>query len=453
MFQTNSWGEKIRLFLSIMWPILITQISLHSMTVVDTMMSGRAGTNDLAGVAVGSGIWFPPFLLITGILMAVTPSVAQFVGSGQRERIPQIVLQSIYMSIALSLLLITLGVIFLEPILQLLNLDAAVHHIAKHYLIGLSFGIIPLFITSVLRNFFDAQGYTKISMFILLMAVPVNIVLNYVLIFGAWGFPRLGGIGAGYATAVTYGLMMLLSILFTMRLRIIRDVRLFSNWVAPSWRIWRELLAIGIPIGLSIFSEASIFSVVTLLISAQFDTVTIAANQAAFTFAGILFMMPLSISMALTILVGFEVGAKRYKDSAQYARLGVLGAIGVIMIASGLLYFNRDIVAYLYTNSDEVAFLIMQFLIFVIFFQLSDAAQAALQGILRGFKDVTAPFIIAFTSYWIIGIPSGYLLANFTELGPFGYWVGITIGLSCAAVGFGARLAKIFKLSKMIACD
>jgi len=180
--------------------------------------------------------------------------------------------------------------------------------------------------------------------------------------------------------------------------------------------------------------------------SAQFDTVTIAANQAAFTFAGIMFMMPLSISMALTILVGFEVGAKRFKDAAQYAKLGVLSAIGVITIAVILLYFNRDTVAYLYTRSDEVAFLIMQFLIFVIFFQLSDAAQAALQGILRGFKDVTVPFIIAFTSYWIIGIPSGYLLANYTELGPFGYWVGITIGLSCAAVGFGARLAKIYKV-------
>ena len=446
MFQTNSWGEKFRLFLSIMWPILITQISLHSMTVVDTMMSGRAGTEDLAGVAVGSGIWMPPFLLITGILMAVTPSVAQFVGSGQRERIPQMVVQSIYMSIALSLLFIGVGAVSLEPILQLLSLDEAVHHIAKHYLIGLSFGIIPLFITSVLRNFFDAQGYTKISMIILLLAVPVNVVLNYVLIFGAWGFPRLGGIGAGYATAITYGLMMLLSILFTICLPSIRNYRLFSNWVAPSWRIWRELLAIGIPIGLSIFSEASIFSVVTLLMSAQFDTVTIAANQAAFTFAGIMFMMPLSISMALTILVGFEVGAKRFKDAAQYAKLGVLSAIGVITIAVILLYFNRDTVAYLYTRSDEVAFLIMQFLIFVIFFQLSDAAQAALQGILRGFKDVTVPFIIAFTSYWIIGIPSGYLLANYTELGPFGYWVGITIGLSCAAVGFGARLAKIYKV-------
>ncbi len=446
MFQTNSRGEKIRLFLSIMWPILITQISLHSMTVVDTMMSGRAGTEDLAGVAVGSSLWAPAFLLITGILMAVTPSVAQLVGSGQRERIPQIVIQSIYISIALSLLLITIGVIFLEPILKLLNLETTVHHIAKHYLIGLSFGIIPLFIAGVLRNFFDAQGYTKISMMILLLAVPVNVFLNYVLIFGAWGFPRLGGIGAGYATAMTYGLMMLLSILFTIRLPSLREVRLFSNWVAPSWRVWRELLAIGIPIGLSIFSEASIFSVVTLLMSAQFDTVTIAANQAAFTFAGIMFMFPLSISMALTIMVGFEVGAKRYKDAAQYARLGVIGATGVIMVATGLLYFNRDIVAYLYTNSDEVAVLIMQFLIFVIFFQLSDAAQAALQGILRGFKDVTVPFIIAFTSYWIIGIPSGYLLANYTELGPFGYWVGITIGLSCAAVGFGARLAKIYKV-------
>lgn len=176
---------------------------------------------------------------------------------------------------------------------------------------------------------------------------------------------------------------------------------------------------------------------------ALFSTVTIAAHQAALNFTTILFMMPLSVAMALTILVAYEVGAKRYDDARQYSVFGVWLAIGVLAIASIFLIIFRETIAYFYTDNPEVALLIGQFLIFAVFYQLSDAAQGALQGVLRGYKDVNIPFVIALVSYWIIGIPSGYLLAVYTRLGPFGFWIGITIGLTCAAVGFFFRLRQI----------
>jgi MATE family multidrug resistance protein len=236
MYQTYSWREKIYLFASIMWPILVTQMGLHAMTVIDTMMSGRAGTADLAGVAIGSSIWFPVFLLISGIILAVTPTVAQLLGSGQHDRISSVVTQAIYLTVVLSLLVGGIGAIVLEPLLSLLNLDASVQHIAKHYLIGLSIGMIPLFVSNVVRNFFDAQGYTRITMIIILAAIPFNIVLNYVLIFGKFGFPRLGGIGAGYATALTYWIICIISIWMTFRYSTMRVHRLFVHWIAPSLR-------------------------------------------------------------------------------------------------------------------------------------------------------------------------------------------------------------------------
>lgn len=156
-------------------------------------------------------------------------------------------------------------------------------------------------------------------------------------------------------------------------------------------------------------------------------------------------MIPLSISMALTIVVGFSVGAGRLKAARQYTLLGVGGGVGLMAIAAVALYGLREPIAYLYTQDSDVALLAAQFLIFAIFYQISDAAQASLLGVLRGYKDVQKPFLIAFVSYWIVGLPSGYLLSAYTDMGAYGFWVGIILGLTFAAVGFMLRLLRVQK--------
>lgn len=440
MFQANTWREKIGLFFMILWPILVTQVCFTAMNVVDTMMSGRAGTVDLAGVAIGSSLWLPVFTGLNGILMAVTPIIGQLLGSRQHDQISESVMQALYLSVILAIIVILIGGMILEPVLSFMDLEPGVHHVAKHYLIGLSTGIVALFASSVLRYFFDAQGHTRITMFILLASVPINILLNYLLIFGKFGFPKLGGIGAGYATGITYWLILFISIVLTFRLEFLRKFNLFVHWFKPSWKAWKEQLSIGIPMGLSIFFEASIFSGVTLMIGVMFDTVTIAAHQAAISFTSLIFMLPLSISMTLTILVAYEVGAKRINHAKQYSRFGVMTAMGILAVVAVLLYFFRRQIGLLYTDNPEVLAMMMQFFLFAIFYQLSDAAQASLQGILRGYKDVTYPFIIALISYWVVGFPVGILLSIYTSLGPFGFWVGIILGLTCAALGFFIRL-------------
>ncbi len=447
LHHAHTTKEKLRLFLLIMLPILVTQVGYNAMTLFDTIMSGRYGTNDLAGVAIGSNLWLPVFVAINGVLLAVTPIISQLVGAKKTDTIAPSVMQALYLAFVIGVAVIAMGTIAVEPVLQLMNLDAEVHHIAKRYLFGLSFGVIPLFLSNVLRNFFDAQGFTRITMIIILGAVPFNIVLNYLLIFGKLGFPELGGIGSGFATAVTYWLILFISIGMVYKHPAMRAHGLFKRWPEPSPREWRNQLAIGVPIGLSVFFEASIFSIMALLMGGMFDTTTIAAHQAAASWSGMMFMLPLSISMALTILVGFEVGAGRTKHARSYGRIGVTAAVGIIAFMAVLLFFNRPMVAGWFTHSADVAALTQQFLIFVIFFQLSDASQASLQGVLRGYKDVTVPFIIALVSYWGIGIPTGYALAAWSPLGPYGLWVGIIIGLSCAAAGFYVRLRRTQRLA------
>ena len=445
MHHAQTPKEKVALLFKIFWPIMVTQVGLYAMNLVGTMMAGRSGTDDLAGVAIGSSIWMPVFTGMNGILMAVTPIVSQLLGSGQRHKIGESVTQSLYVSVLLSVIVLVVGAAFLEPLLSLMGLESNVHHITKRFLIGLSFGIAPLFAANVLRYFFDAQGYTHIMMAIMLLAVPVNVVLNYFFIFGKFGFPALGGIGVGYATAATYWFIFIICVIITFKVKNMRTYHLFVKWFSPSLKTWREQLRIGVPMGLSVFFESSIFAVVTLLVSTMFSTVTIAAHQASINFTSLLFMVPLSISMALTIVVGFEAGGRRFADAKQYARLGVTSAIGMMAIFSLFLYFFREQIAHLYSDNGEVVDLVKQFLIFAIFYQMSDAAQASLQGVLRGYKDVTIPFVTALASYWGIGIPVGYGLASFTDWGPFGFWIGITAGLTCAALGFLLRLFIIQK--------
>lgn len=443
MYHAATWKQRISLFLTILLPILITQISYNLMTMFDTMMSGRAGTADLAGVAIGASLWLPVQTGLNGILMAITPMIAQLLGRREGQQISHTVTQALYLAILLAAAVMLIGSVILQPVLSAMNLDADVHDIAFHYLIGLCIGIVPLFASNVIRYFFDAQGYTRISMTITVAAVPFNVLLNYLLIFGNFGFPKLGGVGAGYATGITYWFILALSVTMTFRVEEMRKFKLFRQWFKPSWKAWKEQLGLGVPMGLSIFFEASIFSMVTLLMGSLYDTTTVAAHQSAINFTGMLFMIPLSIASALTILVAFEVGAGNLAGARAYSGFGVASAVGVLGFISIFLYLFREQISMLYSRDPAVISLMMQFLVFGVFYQLSDAAQGSLQGVLRGYKDTAVPFIIALAAYWGIGLPVGYALSAWTPLGPFGFWVGITIGLTGAAIGFAVRLLII----------
>ncbi|WLP57917.1 MATE family efflux transporter [Bacillus pumilus] len=444
MRETNSIRAKVTLFLTILIPILITQAGLSLITFLDTVMSGKVSAEDLAGVAIGSSIWTPVYTGLAGILMAVTPIVAQLMGAGHKKDVPKAVFQAIYLSFLLSICVIAIGTISIPYVLGGLGLEQSVEDIAQHFLRFLAFGIIPLFGYSVLRSFIDALGKTRVTMFITLTALPINFVLNYVFIFGNFGFPKLGGAGAGLASAMTYWAIFIMSICIVIKAEPFASFRLFQK--LPRLNISRmgQILKIGLPIGFAIFFETSIFAAVTLLMG-HFDTVTIASHQAAMNFASILYILPLSISMALTIVVGFEAGAKRYKDAQSYSYIGIGTAILFSLFTAALILLFRPEIAGLYTTESAVLQMTQHFLIYAIFFQLSDAIAAPIQGALRGYKDVNYTLIAAFVSYWVIGLPSGYLIGTYTSFGAFGYWIGLIAGLAAGAIVLFIRLRLMEK--------
>lgn len=444
MQHTFSIKQKAGQFLAILLPILITQVTMFSMTFFDTVMSGQASAIDLAGVAIGSSIWSPISTGLGGIFIALTPIVSHLVGAKRNDEVPYKVLQGVYLALFIALLMIIVGIFSLDWILSLMQLDIPVRTIARGYLVALAFGIPPLFFYQVLRSFIDALGRTRVSMVIALLSLPINVTLNYILIYGKLGLPAFGGVGAGIATALTYWLLAFIAAGIVIQHPSFSRYQVFRRLHPISIKTWREQLQIGIPVGFSIFFETSIFAAVTLLMSG-FNTVTIAAHQGAMNFASMLYMVPLSLSMALTILIGFELGARRFKDARHYSFLGISFSLSMAIITAITLLLFREQIAGFYSKELEVNQLTQHFLIYALFFQFSDAIATPIQGILRGYKDVNVPFLTALVSYWFFALPVGYLLAHYSSFGAFGYWVGLISGILLNAICLLRRLYLVHR--------
>ncbi|MFC4354670.1 MATE family efflux transporter [Chryseomicrobium palamuruense] len=425
-------------------PILITQVFLYLMTFFDILMTSKYDIGHLAGVSIGSSLWVPIYTGLTGILISITPIVAHYIGGNKKEQVRPSVQQGIIVAIGMSLLVYLLIFLGTDPILSKMDLTEVERTIAASYIKTISIGLIPLFIYSVLRGFIDALGLTRVTMLITLISAPINIFLNYLLIFGNFGMPELGGTGAALASALTYWLVLGMTVVLTLRLPSIQQYQIFSGFagVDPK-RIW-TIIAMGVPIGLSIFAETTIFSAVTLFMT-RYSTEILSAHQIALNFTSLLYMVPLSIAMGATILVGQAVGGNQMKEATHYAWLSVSLAIFISFISASVLYFFRDTIGILYTDNATVLAYTAEFLIFAALFQLSDAIQAPVQGALRGYKDVKITFIMAIVSYWVIGLPLGHYLAVTTDFAQYGYWIGLIAGLTAGALTLTIRLVIVQK--------
>lgn len=428
----------------IVMPILITQVFLYLMTFFDILMTSKYDIGHLAGVSIGSSLWVPVYTGLTGILISITPIVAHYIGGNNKQQVKPSVQQGILVAIAMSLLVYALIFLAVEPIVSMMDVSAIEREIAIAYVKAISIGLIPLFIYSVLRGFIDALGLTRITMFITLLSAPINVFLNYLFIFGKFGAPELGGQGAALASALTYWVVLFITIGLIATLPSIKEYQIFSGFSGIQMkRIW-TIIAMGVPIGLSIFAETTIFSAVTLMMT-NYTTEILSAHQIALNFTSLLYMIPLSIAMGATIVVGQSVGAKKFTEASHYAWLSVLLAIAVSFVSASILFFFREQISTFYTDDAVVVGYAVQFLLFAALFQLSDAIQAPVQGALRGYKDVKITFIMAIISYWVIGLPLGYYLATTTSLVQYGYWVGLIAGLTAGAITLSIRLLIVQK--------
>ena len=429
---------RLRRLLDVMIPILITQTAIMAMNFCDSAMSGHAGAVHLAGTAIGGNLWMPVMASLNGILLGSMPIIAHLLGRCERQNIGRVVRHTMLLATAFSLLLLVVGVLFLDRLLGTFGLEPQVHYIAKMYIAAIGVGVLPFFLSTALRALVDTSGYTGITMKIYLLALPVNAFLNYCLIFGKFGAPALGGIGAGLATGITYWLEFFIFVWVVHKLPAFAPLRIFTDKFKFDMAQLRENLSLGVPMGMAIFMEASIFGVIAIFI-AKFGTVIIAAHQAAMSFTSLLYMVPLSFSMSLTIVVGVEAGARRFGEALRYSLLGIACNITVAVLLTVFVLFDREFIAGLYTSEPVIIRQTIGFLFYAMFFQVMDATAAPIQGILRGYKDVKATFWAGLAAYWLICLPLGCYFDYYMHFGPSSYWLSLDIGLLCAVLFLGGR--------------
>ena len=440
-------------------PIIVTQLSQMAMGVMDAIMAGRVSATDLAGVTLGGNLYFPTMLLMSGIIMSVTPSVSQLHGADRMAEAGAVVRQALWIAAVGG----TATVLLLhqaEPVYRWLDVDEQAIPVAVAYLNAASLGLVPLLAYAALRCLCEGMSWTRPAMFISLSALLLKLPLNWLFIYGApaLGIPAMGGVGCGWATAAVMVYMLVAMVVFAS----ISRVRVANTFAAFSWPHIGEisrLLKLGVPIGLALFVEVAFFSCVTLLIG-RLGVATVASHQVAFNVAGVAFMVPLALGMAATIRVGYNVGA----DNLAGARTAAWVAVSTTFVwgctlAIVMLSLRHQIVA-LYSTDEQVVRLAASLLAIGAMFQVFDASQATMMGALRGYKDTRAPMFVAIFAYWACGLPIGYALCYGVDgtagiviepLGIQGFWWGLVGGLAIAAVALGTRLLLVSRSEHLVA--
>lgn len=439
MNETITMSEKLRTFIRLTFPVIMTQFSQLAGTFIAIVLTGQYSTVDLAGISIGYNIWIAMFLGCSGVLLGLAPIISQLLGAKNTKDIPLQVCQGLFLATGIGIFLLILGILFLAPILRFLNLEPAAYNIAIVYMIAIGFAVFPMMWACVLRCLVDCHGYTHYSMLIMVSSFVLGVILNYTLILGNFGAPALGGLGAGVATAICLWYQLVCYIIIAIKSKAFRDYQLFSHFPKLDMYIVNEQIRLGLPIGLSNFAEMSIFSVAGLVM-AHYGTKVIAAHQAAISFTNLFYCFPLSVSIASTIAVGYEVGAKRYADARQYTKIARgLAIVIALLICMYTFTHLREIAGY-YTNDPNMVQLIMNFLSYAVFFTVIDAFGTPIQGILRAYKDVKSISIIAIGCYWALSLPFALLYTMVLHQGPYGVWLALLSAVAGAGICYTWRL-------------
>jgi multidrug resistance protein, MATE family len=418
-------------------PLMLAQLSLMSMNVVDTVLAGHHGAASLGAVAVGSALWSMVMLILLGVLMVVPAFVAQLVGAGRRADTAPLFRQALWLGLLLSLPLFLL-VRSTVPLLLGIGIEPEQVPLIDGFLKGVSWGTPAVAVFMVQRGLSDGLSLTRPGMYFGLLGLALLVPLGWAMMFGRLGFDEGGPAGLGRATAVVLWVQAAGLGLYLRLRRHYQDLDLFGRFEWPDPRQLFDLLRIGVPMGVTVFMEGSLF-VVSALMVGVLGAVVVAGHQIANNVASVAFMVPLGLAMASTVRVGEAVG----RDDARGVRYAAYAGLGVTLLlqslSATLLFVAPMAIVGLYTPDPAVRTVAAQLIFFAAVFQFSDGIQVACNGALRGLKDTRVPMILTLFAYWLVGMPMGYGLAFPLGWGASGVWVGLIAGLSVAALLLYAR--------------
>ncbi|WP_353348401.1 MATE family efflux transporter [Oceaniserpentilla sp. 4NH20-0058] len=428
----------------LMIPILGTQLAQTGMGVVDTLVAGMAGTLDLASIAVGSSIWLPLVLFESGIMLALSPLVAQAKGAKDKAQSARHLQQGIYLGLVIGLIAMLILLFGTAPVMNIMEISQEIQLITKEYLLYIALSLPAVAVHQAFRSYNEAVHLTSPVTIIAFAGLVLNVPLNLLFVFGFGPIDAMGGAGCGLASLIVFYMMAIAIWLYTYFSRFHQKVKPLHTFKKPNLAHMQHILKIGLPIGLAIFAEVSLFCIIALFI-ARLGPDIVAAHQITLNISTVLFMIPLSLGMALTVLVGNELG----KQNQTGAKLAWKNALYVNLFLAtfnaAFIYFLGERAVTLYSQDDHVIEIATYLLLHAAVFQISDSIQITAAGALRGYNDTLATFVLSLIAFWGVGLPLGYYLglAQDAPMGAAGFWVGLIIGLSVNAVFLLARLRVV----------
>ena len=440
-----SWGigvirRELRQLSRLALPMILAQVSQMGMGVMDSIMAGRVSAVDLAGVALGSNLFWPAILFMVGVVMSLTPSVSQLHGAGRQRESGEVVRQAIWIALiggsAVILLLRNA-----EAVYRMLEVDQEAIPIAVAYLDALSWGVLPMLGYAAFRYLCDGNSWTLPAMVVAASGLCLKLPLNLLFIYGGFGVPAMGGAGCGYSSAIIM-ICQCLAMACIVGFSRMRVCGVYARFSPPDGAtIWR-LVKLGLPIGAAIFIEVSMFSFLALLVG-RLGVEATAAHQIATSVAGMTFMVALALGAAASVRVGYNVGAENLRAARRSGAIAIAVSLSFALIMAVVIFFGRYWLAGLYTTDAQVFGLAAQLIVFVVAFQLFDNGQATCAGALRGYKDTRMPMFTGAVAYWLVGFPVGVLFGfgvfGLPDLGLYGVWSGLTAGLAVAAAALLLR--------------
>lgn len=435
----NKRGQFKQLML-LMLPILITQFAQAGFGLIDTIMAGHLSATDLAAIAVAVGVWLPIMLLASGIMIATTPLIAEANGARRYDQIGHIARQSLWVAFVVGIIagLVLQAVPMLLP---LFNVPENLIPKASLFLHAIGFGMPAVTMYAALRGYSEALGFPRPVTVISLLALVLLVPLNYLFMYGYGPIPALGSAGCGFATAILQWIMFFALAAYIAKAKRYQATPVFDRFEKINSYWVKRIVWLGFPIGLAIFFEVSIFSSAAIVLSPLGD-ITVAAHQIAMSVTSQLFMIPMSLAIALTIRVGIYYGEKNWPAMRMVQQVGLMmGTLFAIMTMALIWFFRPEIIA-IYNDEPEVTQITMYLLLFAMAYQLMDAWQVSAAGCLRGMQDTQGPMWITMIAYWLIAFPVGIYLARYTSMGASGVWIGLIVGLTVACILLITRLYR-----------
>jgi len=445
---TREFSYNLRLA----YPVILGMLGHTLIGIVDNIMVGKLGSTELAAVSLGNSLIFIAMSLGIGFSTAITPIIAEADAENDTSKIRSAFHHGLFLCTILGILLFGL-VVLAKPIMELLHQPKEVITLAKPYLDWVAFSLVPLIIYQGYKQFADGLSMTKISMYAIVMANVVHVVINYCLIYGVWIFPKMGILGAGLGTVISrFAMVIFMHIILSRKEQVKQYFHDFSFGEIKK-SILKKIINLGLPSAMQMLFEVVLFTA-AIWLCGNIGKTSQAANQIALSLASMTFMVAMGLSVVSMIRISHQKGLNDYKQLIVVARSIFLLAIIIEILFAIMFIVFHQILPYLFLNMEnstqlldnkEVTIIASKLLIVAAVFQISDGIQVVVIGALRGLQDVKIPMYITFVAYWVIGFPISFYLGEYTSLKAVGVWIGLLAGLSAAALFLFIRFHYLTK--------